>query len=277
MATFSERQGYSPKDPEIKIRNEAPHDLRGVLVDIAYESGLTPHTLRSLICRLFRAREDSSNWSAFPNVDSEVRGLIDSCDWFRVYDAIEAIYNSLLEINKSGSGFTECNPSHFEHEINAYFRQKGIGWQLTEGQIQVRGTDGFEESISEAHKALAQTERPTASKELHHAIKDLSARPEPDITGAIQHSMAALECVARDVSGDEKATLGTILSRNPGLVPKPLDQALEKLWGFASEQGRHIREGRVPDFSEAQLVVHISATVAKYMAERTSSDRSKLI
>jgi len=77
--------------------------------------------------------------------------------------------------------------------------------------------------------------------------------------------MAALECVARDVAGDPKARLGQILQRYPGLLPAPLDNALEKVWGFASESARHVREGRTVDRAEAELVVGMAAAAATYM------------
>ncbi len=69
MATFSERHGLQPDEPEITVTTAAPEELRGVLVDIAYEAGLGPHNMRTLVCRLLRRREDDGNWSAFPNVD----------------------------------------------------------------------------------------------------------------------------------------------------------------------------------------------------------------
>ena len=77
--------------------------------------------------------------------------------------------------------------------------------------------------------------------------------------------------MARDVAGDPKSTLGFVLARNPGLLPAPLDQAIEKLWGFASEQGRHLREGRVPSYEEAEVAVHVAAAVARYLSKKMSS------
>lgn len=71
--------------------------------------------------------------------------------------------------------------------------------------------------------------------------------------------MAALECVARDVTGDPKATLGAIIAAKPVLIPKPLDQAVEKAWGYASQYGRHLVEGGNPSIEEAELIVGISA------------------
>lgn len=88
------------------------------------------------------------------------------------------------------------------------------------------------------------------------------------MTGAIQHALAAVECVARDVTGDPKATLGEILKRHPGLVPPPLDDLLKKAWGFTSEQGRHLKEGRLPGFEEAELLVGIAGAACLYLVKK---------
>ena len=95
MPNFSERMGYQPDDAEITVRHEAPYDLRGVVVNEAHAAGLGPHGLRSIVCRVLQTREDPSNWSAYPNVDGEVRAHLDDCAWYEVYDIIEAIHEDL--------------------------------------------------------------------------------------------------------------------------------------------------------------------------------------
>src|SRR5439155_8871530 len=47
MAMFSSRHGFEPQEAEIRVRNDAPYNLRGVVVDIAYEAGLDPHSMRT--------------------------------------------------------------------------------------------------------------------------------------------------------------------------------------------------------------------------------------
>ena len=110
MSSFSERNGCQPQNAEIAIRQEAPEEMRGVVVDLAYESGLGPKELRTLVCRLLRRREDPNNWSPYPNVDWEIRGLVDGCEWYEVYDVIEAIdeelrSSSLLMIDGQPAAF----------------------------------------------------------------------------------------------------------------------------------------------------------------------------
>lgn len=80
--------------------------------------------------------------------------------------------------------------------------------------------------------------------------------------------MSALEALARDVAGLPNATLGEIASRRPDLFPKPLDKAMAKLWGYASNEARHALEGRAPRRKEVELVVHVAAALIVYVSNR---------
>jgi len=269
MARFSERHGLRPPDAEIRIRNDAPSNMRGVLLDIADELGLSPRPMRTLLCRVLRKSADPNNWSEWPNISQECQDLIRDCEWYEVYDIIEELYQTFLELGPYNSA---NGPNYFaekfSQELNHYFRREGIGWQLNDGVIEIRGPEFFEVAVHEARDALASLNKNTASSELHEAIRDLSRRPEPDITGAVQHAMSALECVARDVCGNSKLTLGDVVKRYPETFPKPLDQSVEKLWGYASESGRHLKEGQTPSFEEAELVVGLSGVLCRYLARK---------
>jgi hypothetical protein len=260
---FSKRHGFQQTHAtEITVRQDAPYELRGMLIQIAYDCGFRPKILRPLVCRTLRKRPDLDNWSGFPNIDDEVHVLIDNCEWYRVYDIIEAISAAMRE-----TPYT-YEADMFESEINDYFLENCIGWKLSNGKVEMRGPGLFEEIIGTAERQLATIKFSTARNELYEARRDLSRRPAPDITGGIQHSMAALECVAREACGDAKATLGEIMRRYPDTVPRPLDVAIEKAWGYASENARHIREGREPTFEEAELVVGMVAALATYLARK---------
>ena len=264
---FSTRHGFEPDEAEITVREDAPPELRSAFVQIAYESGLSPTQLRRIVCRILRVEPDSQNWSDFPNVDEEVRQRVGECAWYGVYDLIEAVDQALRFPHQHGINGA-LRSDVFEREINKYFRKTGIGWQLDSGNVLVRGPETFNRPVAGAVVRLESTGLNTAKTELHEALQDMSRRPEPDLTGALQHAIAALECVAREVSGDPKPTLGQLLSRHRGLIPAPLDQAVEKAWGFASEQARHLREGHQLEYAEVELVVGLAATVAGYLATK---------
>ena len=259
---FSKRHGYTPQDAEISIRDDAPYEVRAAILKIAEgELRLSPSILRDVLCTVLRKVPDRNNWSD-PNIWGECQDLIESAPWYSVYDFVEALFKQLVESNhpELAQKWTDL--------INEYFVEVGVGWRLVNGQLESRGTEVFEVSVESARGALDSSGLRTARNEIHEALRDLSRRPEPDLTGAVQHGMAALECTAREIVGDPKATLGDILKRHPDLLPKPLDVALSKMWGYASEFGRHVREGRSPERAEAELVVGVAAAVCTYLVSR---------
>jgi hypothetical protein len=197
---------------------------------------------------------------SYPNVFNEVQDLVGNCPWHKVYDVAEEFYQRL-----DRDAEKRCE---FEDRLNEFFIENGIGWAMKEGKIVVRGSEAFSAVPKQAIDALEEAARHTAAREIHEAIQDLSRRPQPDVTGSIQHAMAALECVARDITGQPK-TLGKLISDHGDTLnlPRPLDEALEKMWGYASETGRHLREGRDPRFEDAELVVTVAAAVSIYLTK----------
>lgn len=140
-----------------------------------------------------------------------------------------------------------------------------MGWEIKQGTLIARGSEAFALATGHATEVMRQHGAPTAANEVHEALRDISRRPHADVTGAIQHAMAALECVAREVGGTTD-TLGPAIRRLN--LPAPLDQAVEKLWGFTSQQWRHILEGRQPQFEEAELVVTAASALSVYLLRR---------
>ncbi len=195
--SFSKRNRYSSGAKEVTIREDAPGNLRYVVLQTAIDLGWRPSWLRSILCRVLRVAPDAGNWSEYPNIWDEVQWLMNRCDWFNVYDIIEALH----------ARFAETEAAQFAEELNEFFIEEGIGWQLVNGHIVTRGTEAFELLVTEAASALETSERPTAARHLHEALQDLSRRPQADLPGAAYHAMGALECVARDLTGDPKATL----------------------------------------------------------------------
>ena len=256
---FSRRYGFSSRHGEDLIREDAPESLRcGLLQIVGGKLEKKPSWLRCVVCGTLRVRPNPSNWSDYPNVWEEVEGLVHGCDWFRVYDVIEAIHNALDQ--KLADGFEEMT--------NSLFREEGIGWQLVKGEIQTRGDDASEKVLRDGVDALNAAGMATAASEMREAIRDLSRRPEPDLSGAVHHAAAALECTAREISGDARPTLGQIVKKCPELFPRPVGEAVAKLWGYASEQARHAREARDLAWEEAQLVVGVSASLCSYIVQK---------
>ena len=261
---FSQRHGFRSPDSEITIREDAPEGLRFAVLQIAREIGMRPSAMRDIVCRVLLTVPNPSNWGDYPNIWNEISDLLRDCPWYKVYDIAEALHTAFSINMPEGS-------TRYEARLNDLFRERGIGWQMQEGKVLVRGSETFATVTQEASETLVRHARHTAAREIHEALKDLSRRPEPDRSGAIQHGMAALECVARDIAGDGR-TLGEVLNSHAaaiGIRP-PLDQALHKLWGYASQEGRHLQEGRDPGFEEAELVVSVAAAVSVYLSKKAA-------
>ena len=265
---FSKRHGYGPEEENISIQGDAPLNIRGGILMIAEgELQLEPSVIRDVLCTVLRELPDQSNWSEYPNISGECQQLIKSAPWYRVYDFVEALYQQLAKppFSKRARKWVEL--------INEYFLEKGVGWRIVDGQIESRGTEEFGATVDKARKALESVGLQTARQEIHEALRDLSRRPDPDLTGAIHHGMAAMECTAREVTDDKRATLGEIIKRHRHLFPEPLATALARMWGYASEKGRHIQEGHTPGRAEAELVVGIAALCCSYLASRFGEGR----
>jgi len=253
--SFSERHGFQSQSSPITVRYEAPPFLRRGVLSIAGKSGFSPKFLRSTICDVLDEMPDEAhNWGD-PNVMHECETLIQGCEWFEVYDVCEALCHVAMKRGDSA----------FEKKLNGFFIKKGIGWKMEDGLLFVRGEEDYEKTTTGVQSILEESDRPDAAKELKLAKEDLSKRPDPDVTGAIQHSMASLECLATDILGSQK-TLGAIINNLD--LPSPVDKAAEKMWGFASNQGRHIKEGKKPEFAEAMLTVHFCAALIAYLSQK---------
>jgi hypothetical protein len=184
--SFSERHGYRPPDPPITVREDAPDGLRFVVASSARKAGLEPSEIRDVVCRVLSIVPDSRNWSEHPNIWDEVLGHLSTCEWFRVYDIVEAIWRHLGRQSESQLAFCD--------DLNQFFRENGIGWELKDPDgIVFRGGETFGLVTTGTVSLLRDSGRHTAADEIREAIKDISRRPAADRTGAVQHAIAALD------------------------------------------------------------------------------------
>lgn len=258
---FSDRYGYQPPAAEICVREDAPADLRNAIPLIASSVGISWTAMRTVICGVLLERPDPDNWSD-PNVEHEVYYLLGEARWHKVYDIAEALY----DVAKASSGNNYPAGKVFEHRLNNFFVENGIGWELCNGKITFRGSEAFEKSTHEVPDCLDESGFHSAAKEMREALKDISRRPDPDITGAIQHATAALETTACEVTGQPNHTLGKLKSKLN--LPKPLDQAVNQLWGYASQYGRHPRERQTVNLADAELIVTVAGALCAFIAQR---------
>jgi hypothetical protein len=279
MARFSERHGIS-RSVEIKYREDLPEQIRLPIYEILRETsgasyllgrarylfdrfGVTPLPLYTGTIAAAKDEDD---------VDTiTFKRFILGCEWFQIYDLIEDVFAQLdffEEENRSPDEQLRAYP--LQREINDYFVQAGIGWKMEAGHILSRGDAGFETAVIAATTALKDSARPTTASHLHDALTALSRRPNADFAGAMYHATGCLEALARDLTGEPKSTFGEILKEHPGLLPPPLDKALSQIWGFSSQQARHVSEGGDPKREETALVIGLVATIVPYLLQKVA-------
>jgi len=256
---FSVRQGIEP-EPSPSL-DEAPQPLRFFL--LKYLEGKYPGypSQAAEIIEQFLRRPGLKNefYSPHdPTVWPRMYSLIEAFEWWEVYDFAEEVFDARASSNIYDAQLFQTN-------LNKLFEEQNIPYRMSGGDITFKGSESFEAAVRKAKLVLENTGRQTAKDEIHKALEDLSRRP-PDLSGAVHHAMAALECVATDVCGEEGGTLGQVIKKHPDKFPAPLGDAVSKLYGFASEKGRHITEGGEPDPKEVELIVGIAATVATYLS-----------
>lgn len=257
MESFSERHGHHAPEPPITIRDDAPKSFRGALVMLG-EKFLASKYLRFEICSVLLEPPDSQgNWSP-ENVVLECRGLVENAPWPQVYDIAEALYRRI-------DGADPEKGAEFEKLLNRLLVKSGIGYAMEEGLIVARGSEAFDHAPKVAIEALEETGTSKAVTEMKEAMRDINRRP-PDLTGSIQHSMAALECLAKHMLNEPSLTLGKLIPRLD--LPKPLDEGVDKLWGYASQFGRHAIQGKDTTFEEAEFIVTLSAGLCTLLARR---------
>jgi|SRR5271157_50601 len=265
---FSKRQGYLNEAREITIREDAPENLRYCVTQTAIEMGYYPSTLREIMCRVLREVPNRGNWSEYPNVWGEVQDLMAGCEWFKVYDIIEALHAHLRESDRESGIKQQRHASQFADEINSFFLEKGIGWQLVNGEIVTRGDEAFENTVKTAVKVLEGDEKPTAAGHLQFALSALSARPKANTSGAVAHATSAVECVLGEITG-QAMTLGEYLNKNPGLFHPALKKGLHGIYGYASDEGaRHGKEGTEPAREEAEFAVAVCAAACTLLTKK---------
>ena len=273
--SFSQRQGYV-RPNQIVYRDDLPDELRQPVIDIL-RCSVPTNFLHERIERLFNpygidklpSREGPIPVSPEESADTEFvalkRVLLD-CDWFRLYDLIEDLFERLdFHDEELRAPDEEFQAYPFQQAINDYFVHAGIGWQLADGRMTMRGDDAFEHTVASAQTELKAGGRTTAADRIENALRNLSLRPKPDFSGAIGHATAAMECVLHDIT-QQSMTLGDYIKKRPDLFPGAMKKACEGLWGYASEEGaRHGKEGIEPPREEADFIVSIAAALTTYL------------
>jgi hypothetical protein len=265
--TFADRFNLRTSSPII-IREDAPEAVRHGIFLLISSTGLKGFQLRRALYKALREKVPVSVKDDHLLIE-EVEAALGSCRWYEVYAVVEEVHHLLASRSRPDA-------EQFAHLVNALLKEKGVGWELRDGKLEYRGDLTLHQALDIAQELLDGSKRTTALTELQEALRDIRRLPVPEVTGAVQHSIAALECLARDLVGDQNLTLGKLVKKYGSLMPTALANVVDKAYGFSSDEARHLREGKQIDFAEAELIVGLSASVITYLirveSRKTTAD-----
>lgn len=70
--------------------------------------------------------------------------------------------------------------------------------------------------------------------------------------------------------------LGKLIKDYSEIVLKPLNNVISEVFGYDSEQGRHLREVGAPNYEEAELVVHLCTTLCTYLSKKNFKNEDNI-
>ena len=239
---------------EITIIKDFPLEHRVAVIQIASDLGVGVDSLRQAVLRVLFTGINTMDWS-YGYIWPQLVGALEECDWVDVYEIAEEVYKVVP------AGLRQ----DYAKQLNRFFTKKGFGWEMRDGLIEYRGAEPFAIATKSTEEVLMSRGFVRAANEVREAMRDISRRPEPDVTGAATHALGALEAVAREDTGKEK-TLGQLV---PDLaLQPPLGEVVDKLWGFASQTARHMSEKKHIDVDEAEFAVTVACALATLVAKR---------
>jgi hypothetical protein len=220
---------------------------------------------------------DKGRWK--PTCVSTLASALQFSEWGILVDAIDDLHaRQCLEIrmwDATRNGWLMYDGQDKDEYLyrDFYFRVSFAGRKYFE-RLQAQAAEESRLDRMPVAALLSASEHQASFRELKEAHSDLTKRPEPDLTGVVQHCMAALECTAKLIARNDGGTFGDVLKQRNLNLPPQLSEMLKKAWGFASDRGRHVNDGRSVSYPDAELMLNLCEAVIVYLL-RSSEDSGK--
>lgn len=153
---------------------------------------------------------------------AEIRSFFFGCEWYEVYDFLEFV----LRLEKSEEMLGTLNII-LERELAGYRYVSSAFVAVTDKQ-----------EIESIEQALDSGPFAGVAAHLQSAIDHLSRKQDPDYRNSIKESISAVESLAKELTGNPKASLGDALCilEKKGKVHPALKKALSSLYGYTSDE-----------------------------------------
>lgn len=175
--------------------------------------------------------------------------------WNEVYDFIEFIASSSQEGSKA----------EFIEACNYFLQRENAAYAFVNGNIVEISN---QQELDEVEQALKSAQPYYgARKHLEQALILLRDKINPDFRNSIKESISAVESLCKELSGENKATLGNALKvlEAKGALHPALKSAFSSLYGYTSDSGgiRHalLEESNLSKSDARFMLISCSAFV----------------
>lgn len=200
-------------DEKIWSKSEFKYSDRG-------DGGYGDAVSRLIWAEYFKKPADTRNWHCY-DVVNQIRDWFFKADWYEVYDFVEFMLPLLGSLADS--------------EINNILERELAGYRCLNGSF-VQVTSEVE--LDSIQQALNPGAYVGVEVHLGSALDHLSRKQKPDYRNSIKEAISAVESMARELTGNDKATLGDALSKmeKEGKFHPALRKALSSLYGYTSDE-----------------------------------------
>lgn len=250
--SFSQRKGITPISQVVQIES-MNQNLRNSLWNVLYErfcfqyfqnyfltilndigEGITGRFAMSIWTGFFKHTLDSlpdNNHQAIKNISDYFK----KANWYEIYDLIEYVIG-------------EFDYPYIVDEINEVLAREMSGYRIVDGIV----TDIVNpQELDSLKDVLESDEFPGVINHLKRALELMSDRENPDYRNSIKESISAVESIAKAITRDSKATLGSAI-KSTSLSDKmhpAMNKSLLSLYGYTSDENgiRHAMLEEEPD------------------------------
>ncbi len=204
---------------------------------------------------------------SYDTFKSYLRSWVFDRRWFEVYDLLETLIKVKSPLNKN----------RFINEVNQVLEEEKSGYRIIGKEVVPIVND---KELSEVESALKISENlrlEGVNLHLRSALDKLSDRKNPDYRNSIKESISAVESLARIITKNPKATLGSALDKMPDLH-QALRQGISNIYGYASDEGgiRHaLTETSKTDFEDAKYLFVMCSALINYLICKILKSKNK--
>jgi hypothetical protein len=262
---FSESLGLS--EPQAETLTQVSRELKTAIWNIIYTLTHSEPVLGSsypnfvfpdivdAVANFFDVTRDeiddiSSNqfWQRFKRLFFNLNGI-------HVYDFINSVAKNIT---------SEKDQQEFMLWLNDVLQEKTSPCRFIAGQLTPITGQAFIDTVNNAAS--------TSSTKVNDDIKKaLDCLYRQEFVDACFHAEKALEAHVKNILGKDKGTLGGEAGNLKKMgVPTPVCDAIEKIWGYASDTARHAKTDGFkghPEQAEAKLVVLHAAVIIQFLDE----------